>query len=138
MSDPRDERLDILDGGDADAAAPETPAVPEERKAVKLLQGYLWHPIEDDIDLGDYLPQRIEPDIHVLWDAMPRAPFTFFDDGTLASTQQVYQFTVMALLDVEHDPEGMVPWLAEVLQAQLEKTPPGVGWQVMEDLREIG
>ena len=32
----------------------------------------------------------------------------------------------------------VVPWLAEVLQRKLEQTPAGVGWQVMEDLREIG
>lgn len=110
----------------------------EGRQAVKLLQGYLWHPRELELDFADYLPQRLEPEVHVLWDAMPAAPFTFFDDGTLAATQQVYQFTVLAFLPEEEDGAGLVPWLAETLQAALERTPEGVGWQVMEDLRPIG
>lgn len=110
---------------------------------MKLLQGYVWHPRELELDLGDYLPQTLEGEVHVLWDPLPQAPFTFFDDGTLAATQQVYQFTVLKLLD---DPEedvlehaaGIVPWLAEVLQGKLEETPEGVGWQIFEDLRDVG
>lgn len=109
-----------------------------ERKAIKLLQGYIWYPAEADVDLGDYLPSRLEPDIHLLWDAMPRAPFAFFDDGTLTSSQQFYQFTVLAMTYEGDDPARLLPWLAETLQAALETTPQGVGWQLMEDLREIG
>ncbi len=110
----------------------------DQRRPVKLLQGYLWHPEELDIDLGDYLPSTLEPDIHVLWDPLPHAPFTFFDDGTLAASQQLYQFTVLAFTVGDEDPARLVPWLAETLQQALESTPQGVGWQVMEDLREIG
>ena len=115
----------------------------EHERAVKLLQGYIWHPRELDVDLGDYLPQTLEGDVHVLWDPLPQAPFTFFDDGTLAATQKVYQFTVLGMLeDLEEEAleqaAGLVPWLAETLQQKLESTPEGVGWQIFEDLRDVG
>jgi hypothetical protein len=113
--------------------------VAEEERAVKLLQGYVWHPRELEVDLTAYLPTEMPGGVHVLWDPLPQAPFTFFDDGTLAATQQVYQLTVLKLLeDEEEDPSGMVPWLAETLQERLERTPEGVGWQVFEDLRDVG
>jgi hypothetical protein len=105
-------------------------------KAVRLLQGYIWHPRTEDIDLAHYLPRTLEPDIHILWDEMPRAPFTFFDDGTLSSTQKVYQFTVLRRTEDE-DTSGLVPWVAETLQKKLESTPASVGWQIFEDLREL-
>lgn len=107
------------------------------KRVFKLLQGYIWHPREQDVELANHLPERIGTDIRVLWDPLPRAPFTFFDDGTLAETQTVYQFTVMAFLDEHDEPGRQVPWLAETLQAKLETTPAGVGWQIMEDLREL-
>lgn len=105
-------------------------------KAIRLLQGYIWHPKDEAIDLSDYLPETLEPDIHVLWDALPRAPFTFFDNGTLASTQRVYQFTVLQCTEDEAV-AGLVPWVADILQQRLEATPPSVGWQILEDLREV-
>lgn len=107
------------------------------KTAIKLLQGYIWHPKNLVIELSDYLPSKLEPDIHLLWDPMPAAPFTFFDDGTLSATQQFYQFTALTLTETEWDPAGLVPWLAETLQIELEKTPAEVGWQLSEDLREI-
>lgn len=110
---------------------------PDEPRAIKLLQGYLWFPKEIDVDLARYLPERLEPDVHVLWDELPRPPFSFFDDGTMAATQRVYQLTVLTFADDEESAERLVPWLAETLQAALEATPEGVGWQVMEDLRPI-
>ena len=109
-------------------------------RAVKLLQGYIWHPREQELDLADYLPRRLEPNIHVLWDEMPAAPFTFFDDGTLSATQRFFQFTVLTVLEDEEgedEPQRLVPWLAEVLQERLEGTPEGVGWQIFEDLRDV-
>ena len=110
-----------------------------KERALKLLQGYIWHPKELDVDLGDYLPTTLEGGVHVLWDRMPRPPFSFFDDGTLAASQHVYQFTVLKLLtDEDDEPGGLIPWLAEILQEKLESTPEGVGWQIFEDLREIG
>lgn len=110
---------------------------PDEGRPIKVLQGYLWFPKELDLDLADHLPRRLEPDVHVLWDELPRPPFAFFDDGTLAATQRIHQLTVLAFADDEEAAGRLAPWLAEVLQTALEATPEGVGWQIMEDLRPI-
>lgn len=107
-------------------------------KAIKLIQGYVWHPREQELALDERLSTELEGGIHVLVDAMPQAPFTFFDDGTMSATQQVYQLTVLAILDPGTDPAKLLPGVAERLQAMLEQTPPDVGWQLMEDLREVG
>jgi hypothetical protein len=106
-------------------------------RPIKLLQGYLWYPRDAEIDLGTFLPSQLEPDIHVLWDELPQAPFAFFDDGTLAASQRVHQLTVLTFAEDEEAAGRLVPWLAEVLQRALDATPEGVGWQVMEDLRPI-
>ena len=111
-----------------------TPSLPP--RAVKLLQGYIWHPKAEAIELGDYLPEQLEPDIHILWDALERAPFSFFDDGTLSATQTIYQFTAVQLSTDETEAAKLVPWLAETLQAHLNSTPASVGWQIFEDLRD--
>ncbi|MFO7545243.1 MAG: DUF3208 family protein [Trueperaceae bacterium] len=108
------------------------------RRAVKLLQGYVWHPREQDLRLDETLPGSLANDVHLLLDALPQAPFAFFDDGTLSATQTVYQLTVLAILEGPVDPARMLPAVAEALQRHLDATPAGVGWQVMEDLREIG
>lgn len=108
-----------------------------EPRPIRVLQGYLWFPKEADVDLSAYLPRRIEPDVHVLWDELPRPPFSFFDDGTMAATQRIHQFTVLAFAEDEEAAGRLTPWLAETLQAALERTPEGVGWQIMEDLRPI-
>ncbi len=112
------------------------PTAPTQR-AMRLLQGYIWHPRELEIDLGDYLPSKVAEDVHVLFDAMPAAPFTFFDDGTMSATQQFYQFTVLTYVGEDENPSGRVPWLAEELQRRLNTTPAGVGWQIFEDLRDF-
>ena len=110
----------------------------QAERAVKLLQGYIWYPKDERLELADYLPEQLG-DVHLLWDEV-RPPFAFFDDGTLAATQRIFQFTVVKPLgegeDVE-DVQGLVPWLAETLQDMLNTTPPSVGWQVFEDLREV-
>ena len=106
----------------------------DKRGAVRLLQGYIWYPKDADIDLADYLPRTLGNEVHLLWDEV-RPPFAFFDDGTLAATQHIFQFT--ALTRSSENPGGITPWLAEVLQEKLETTPPGVGWQLLEDLREL-
>lgn len=110
----------------------------DELRPIKLLQGYVWFPKDADIDLGAFLPETIDDDVHVLWDEMPRSPFSFFDDGTLAATQRIHQLTVLTFAEDEEAAGRIVPWLAEVLQSRLEATPDGVGWQIMEDLRPIG
>mgnify|MGYP000173132909 CR=1 FL=1 len=107
------------------------------KKPIKLLQGYLWFPKDADVDLEAHLPTTLEPDVHVLWDELPNAPFAFFDDGTLAATQRIHQLTALTFAESEEDAGRLVPWLAETLQAALETTPEGVGWQLMEDLRPI-
>lgn len=124
------------------ADAPDDAAVPattgdDEPRPIKLLQGYLWFPKELELDLADYLPATLDGDVHVLWDELPRPPFSFFDDGTLAATQRIHQLTVLTFAPDEETAGRLVPWLAEVLQDRLEATPDGVGWQVMEDLRPI-
>ena len=106
-------------------------------RPIKLLQGYLWFPRELELDLGAYLPATLDGDVHVLWDELPRPPFSFFDDGTLAATQRIHQLTVLTFAEDEESAGRLVPWLAEVLQARLDATPDGVGWQIMEDLRPI-
>lgn len=114
------------------------PEAEQTRRPIKLLQGYVWHPAEMEIELFEHLPARLEPDVHVLLDPLPRAPFTFFDDGTPSASQTIYQFTVMTFDVDEASAARLVPWLAAVLQEALETTPEGVGWQVMEDLRPVG
>lgn len=108
-----------------------------DRRAVKLLQGYLWHPREHDLRLHERLPTTLADGVHLLLDAMPQAPFAFFDDGTPSATQTVYQLTVLAILEGPTDPARLLPEVAEALRRHLDATPAEVGWQVMEDLREI-
>ena len=108
------------------------------RQPVRLLQGYVWHPRELEIDLAETLPATLGSAIHVLIDAIPAAPFAFFDDGTLSASQQFYQLTVVTFRDDEEDLSGLVPWAAETLQRHLDATPEGVGWQVFEDMRDLG
>jgi hypothetical protein len=107
------------------------------RRAVRLLQGYVWHPRDLAVDLADHLPATLGDDVHVLWDAMPAAPFTFFDDGTLSATQRVYQLTVLRFVAEGEDPATLLAWVAETLQRALNGTPPGVGWQLLDDLRDV-
>ena len=109
--------------------------------ALRLFQGYIWHPKELELNLSHYLPQELNGDVFVLWDKVI-PPFSFFDDGTLAASQTIYQFTVVQRFDpptalADIDPHGMMPWLAEQLQDSLEQTPPEVGWQILEDLRQL-
>lgn len=106
-------------------------------RAVRLLQGYAWHPRDAAIDLRELLPDNLGEDVHLLIDPMPQAPFAFFEDGTLSATQQVYQVTVLAMIEGDRDPARMLPVAADKLGPLLDATPAGVGWQLMEDLREI-
>lgn len=107
------------------------------RRAVRLLQGYLWFPRDLELDLAAVLPATLGDDVRVLWDALPAAPFAFFDDGTLAATQVVHQLTVLRFVEEGDDPATTLPWVAETLQRALDATPPGVGWQLFDDLRDV-
>src|SRR5690606_21232463 len=107
-------------------------------RAVKLLQGYVWHPRDQELDLNEELSGEVAPDVHLLVDAMPRAPFTFFDDGTPSDTQVVYQLTLLAKVKPGVDPARLLVEIAPTVEALLDSTPKSVGWQLMEALREVG
>lgn len=109
---------------------------PSRARAIKLIQGYVWHPKEEPVDLRAQIPAELMG-AHVLIDAMPRAPFTFFDDGTPSASQCVYQLTVVRLTEPGEDPGQLLEAVAEELGRHLDKTPPAVGWQLMDDLREV-
>ena len=123
-----DDRESRLERGARDA---------QGRRAVRLLQGYVWHPRGQPVDLREHLPATLEGNVHVLFDPMPAAPFTFFDDGTLSATQVVYQLTVLRFVEEGDDPATLLPWVAETLQRALEASPAGVGWQILDDLRDV-
>lgn len=106
-------------------------------RAIKLIQGYVWHPRDAAIELAGYLPAELTGGAHVLVDPMPAAPFAFFDDGTLSATQQVYQLTVVKIVPPGQNPAAHLEDVAAELQRHLDGTPAGVGWQLMEDLREV-
>lgn len=116
------------------------------QRVLKVLQGYLWYPKEENINFENYLPKEMEPKLHLLWDEIT-PPFSFFDDGTLSATQHFFQFTVLQELEVYHnqplteddisEARAILPWLTEILQEKLNTTPSSVGWQIFEDLREI-
>ncbi|MFC6590647.1 DUF3208 domain-containing protein [Deinococcus lacus] len=108
------------------------------RTAVRLLQGYLWHPQDMDLDLEQFLPRELD-DAHVLWDAVT-PPFAFFENGEPTAGQTFYQFTVLGLYDEKPGPETLhahAEAASQSLSPLLEATPAGVGWQLWEDLREI-
>ena len=113
-------------------------AVHQGPRALKLFQGYLWHPKELAWDPAEALPHNVlGEEIHVLIDPIPRAPFTFFEDGTLAETQQVYQVTIMAIVEPTANYDALLVRVSERLTPLLEQSPPSVGWEINEDLREV-
>ncbi len=109
----------------------------DKPRAIKLIQGYAWHPREVNYDLREHVPAELPGDVHVLLDPMPAAPFAFFEDGTLSATQTVYQLTVVKIVPPGENPAALLVGVAEQLQEHLNRTPEGVGWQLMEDLREV-
>lgn len=105
---------------------------------MRLLQGYLWHPAQDELDLESYLPRELD-EAYVLWDSVV-APFAFFENGEPTAGQTFYQFTVLRVYEERPGPEALhqdAQVVSEVLGPLLEATPPGVGWQLWEDLREL-
>ena len=111
---------------------------PQGRAAIRLLQGYLWHPAHADLDLETYLPRELDA-AYLLWDPV-QAPFAFFENGEPTASQTFYQFTVLQVYDARPAAEELN---ADATQASgalgplLEAMPPGVGWQLWEDLREL-
>jgi hypothetical protein len=105
-------------------------------KAIKLFQGYLWHPKGLDFDPRTAIPRQLG-EVHVLIDRV-RAPMTFFDNGSLTETQEFYQVTL--LVRTEQEPDELKPlaqWVSQELNPYLEATPKEVGWQLLEDLRQM-
>lgn len=136
---------------------PEPPEQPEppQRAAIRLLQGYIWHPQDSDTELEHYLPNDIElpqppleqqlgdsadiAEAHVLWDQIT-PPFAFFENGEPTSSQEFYQFTVLRIYKQRpsHKLLGSDALSAsQQLGPLLEGTPSGVGWHLWEDLREL-
>jgi len=109
-------------------------------RVVKLLQGYLWHPRELAWEPRRQLPETIDlsQTTAVLFVDEIEPPFAFFDDGTPSASQNFYQLTAVAPAD--RDPRELHGWVAELeekLKPILEATPSGVGWLLLEDLREV-
>ena len=129
-----------MSNSDAPAAGPASSG----RTAVRLLQGYLWHPSGagnerfEDFDLENYLPHELG-EAHVLWDTVS-PPFAFFENGEPTASQTFYQFTVLQMYDARPSAENLNADAQDASQALgplLEATPEGVGWQLWEDLREL-
>jgi len=105
-------------------------------QAVRLFQGYLWHPKGLALDPKALLPGEVRG-ARLLLDEVP-PPTPSFEDGTPTATQTFYQVTVLLL--TEEPPEALKPRSQEVaaeLEARLEALPPGVGWLLLEDLRPL-
>ncbi len=106
--------------------------------AIRLLQGYLWHPADADVELSAYLPGELAG-AQLLWDEV-RPPFAFFENGELSASQTFYQFTALRRYEGRPENETLHAHalaLQGELSPRLEATPPGVGWQLWEDLREL-
>ncbi len=105
-------------------------------QAVRLFQGYLWHPKEASLDPRALLPGEVLG-ARLLIDPVP-PPTPIFEDGTPPATQAFYQVTLLLL--TEKPPEALKPLaesVAKVLEAHLKALPPGVGWLLLEDLRPL-
>ncbi|GAB5602874.1 DUF3208 family protein [Thermus sp. FJN-A] len=105
-------------------------------EAIRLFQGFLWHPKEAALDLRALLPEEVLG-ARLLLDEVP-PPTPFFQDGTPTATQRFYQLTLLVL--TEEPPEALKPLAEEVargLAPRLEALPPGVGWLLLEDLRPL-
>ncbi|WP_027481566.1 DUF3208 domain-containing protein [Deinococcus pimensis] len=106
--------------------------------AVRLLQGYVWHPREATYDARAFIPEELA-DAHLLLDEVT-PPFAFFENGQLTSTQTFYQFTALRLYDERPDDATLhahAERLSEALAPRLDASPPDLGWQLWEDLRDL-
>ena len=119
------------------------------RSAIRLLQGYVWHPAGADVDLEHYLPRELDlppvsgisetEEAHVLWDQVT-PPFAFFENGEPTAGQTFYQFTVLRVYDDRPGNDALhadAESASQSLGPLLDGTPEGVGWQLWEDLRDL-
>ncbi len=105
---------------------------------IRLLQGYLWHPQTLELDLSQHIPTQWQ-DVHIMFDEI-HPPFAFFENGTLTSSQNFYQFTALVIFPQrpsDQDLHARAEVFSETLNTWLEATPAGVGWQLWEDLRPL-
>ncbi len=105
---------------------------------IRLLQGYLWHPQTLELDLSQHIPAQWQ-DVHIMFDEI-HPPFAFFENGTLTSSQNFYQFTALVIFPQrpsDQDLHARAEVFSETLNTWLEATPAGVGWQLWEDLRPL-
>ncbi len=104
------------------------------------MQGYLWLPRELEWDPEKELPATIElseVSASLLLDEV-EPPFAFFDDGTPSASQRFYQLTIVVMSDLDqHELHPLAQELEEKLRPALETAPAGVGWLLLEDLREL-
>ncbi len=104
--------------------------------AMKLLQGYLWHP--KGVVLPE-LPLQLPAGAFVALDEIP-PPFAFFDNGVPTASQVFYQLTVFERFEVEPANELLHERAVQAsveLDVLLQNTPPTVGWSLSEDLRPV-
>jgi hypothetical protein len=102
--------------------------------AMKLLQGYLWHPRSIP---APGLPTAIGDGFHLLLDEVP-APFAFFENGEPTATQAFYQLTVIEVYPAQPDNDFLherAVLASGALDPLLNATDPSVGWSLNEDLR---
>ncbi|RDI96394.1 DUF3208 domain-containing protein [Meiothermus sp. QL-1] len=105
-------------------------------KAIRLFQGYLWHPKSLLFEPRAHIPPRLG-EVYVLIDKV-RPPVSFFEDGTPTETQQFYQLTLLVRSDKEPaELKPLAAWASRELDAYLQATPKEVGWQILEDLRPL-
>lgn len=106
-------------------------------KAIKLLQGYIWHPQGQQLDFSTWPGRLVNAQVDWALDPV-RPPVAFFADGTPTVGQTFYQFTAFIKSDLS--PIELKPWVVD-LQAELEPLlnalPSGFGWLLLEDLREV-
>ena len=109
---------------------------PGERIAMKLLQGYVWHPVTLE---RPALPDHLHMGAFLLLDAI-RAPFAFFENGEPTETQVFYQLTVLEVYPAWPDNDAMSAralLASQELDPILNATDPSVGWSISEDLRPV-
>lgn len=105
-----------------------------EPVAMKLLQGYLWHPLS--LEPPD-LPPRLPGGASVAVDRVS-PPRAFFENGEPTAHHAFYQLTVLAVYDGQPRNERLhddALAASRELDPLLGSTDPSVGWTLSEDLR---
>jgi hypothetical protein len=102
--------------------------------AMKLLQGYLWHPASLD---RPELPPKLMMGASLVMDQV-FAPMAFFANGEPTASQSFYQLTVLEIFPDWPSNEFMherAALASAELDPMLNATDAAVGWTLQEDLR---